>query len=88
VFEFKDNSSNIRSIDITETDDGADVEIVLADDPVVDDAQEFLSFSLHLSYDKSQILTLEKIKEGVLRHAQSIIAHEITLSVTLQGEAY
>ncbi|MEX0962578.1 MAG: hypothetical protein WDZ52_00860 [Pseudohongiellaceae bacterium] len=66
----------IQSITIGENQDGADVEILLGDAPEPDDAREYLAFSLSIEYDRSQDVSLEKIKELALAKARKICSEQ------------
>jgi hypothetical protein len=87
MFELNENS-NIRNINITETGEGADVELALSDVPDDDDAQEYLSFSVHVRYEKDKAIDLDSIKKESLRLAKKAIAHEIGLIEDAQGKRY
>ena len=87
MFELKE-SSNIRNINITETDEGADVELLLGDAQATDDAQEYLSFSVHVRYDKDQTVDLDRIKKEALRLANNAIVYEIRRIENAEDKRY
>ena len=87
MFELKE-SSNIRNININETDEGADVEIFLVDAQDDDDVQEYLSFSVHVRYDKDQTVDLDRIKKEALRLAKNAIVFEIRRIENAEGKRY
>lgn len=74
MFKLQDNS-NIRAINLIETTAGALVEISLADAPELDDAKEYLSFSVHIDY--AEYPALVQIKKSALQRARQVIAHEM-----------
>jgi len=87
VFELKENS-NIRNINITETGEGADVEIFLGDAQDADDAQEYLSFSVHVRYDKNKAIDLDSMKKEAFRLAKKAIVYEIDRIEDAEGKRY
>ncbi len=76
MFELKENS-NIRNIKITEIDDGAVVEVFLADALEVGDSVESLALVVHVYYDKEQYVDLDWIKKEALLRARTVITNEI-----------
>jgi hypothetical protein len=76
MFELKENS-NIRNIKITEIDDGAVVEVFLADALEVGDSVESLDLVVHVYYDKEQYVDLDWIKKEALLRARTVITNEI-----------
>jgi hypothetical protein len=76
MFELKENS-NIRNIKITEIDDGAVVDVFLADALEVGDSVESLALIVHVYYDKEQYVDLDWIKKEALLRARTVITNEI-----------
>ncbi len=76
MFELKENS-NIRNIKITEIDDGAVVDVFLADALDVGDSVESLALVVHVYYDKEQYVDLDWIKKEALLRARTVITNEI-----------
>ena len=87
MFELKENS-NIRNIKITEIDDGAVVEVFLADVLEVGDSVESLALVVHVYYDKEQYVDLDWIKKEALFRARTVITNEIKRIQSAEGTSH
>ena len=87
MFELKENS-NIRNIKITEIDDGAVVEVFLADALEVGDSVESLALVVHVYYDKEQYVDLDWIKKEALFRARTVITNEIKRIQSAEGTSH